>query len=67
MMKKHKPGQFVKVGNDIGVVVCMENEDNTPEDHLGIWYGEINEAGMPKYRTVPAEYCIVVEKVEVYH
>jgi len=62
-----KKGDFVKVGNAIGVIVCLENENKTPEDHLGIWYGEKNEKGKPKYRTVPLEYCELIEDVESYH
>ncbi|MEI7616064.1 MAG: hypothetical protein WCJ54_05055 [Actinomycetota bacterium] len=66
-MSDFEKGKFVKVGNDIGVIVSLENENNTPEGHLGIWYGELTDEGTPKYRTVPKEYCFLVQKTEIYH
>ncbi len=64
----HK-GQFVKVGKDFGVVVFLEYENNTPEEHLGIRYGELSDNGNPLYRTVPSEYCKLVDESELgsYH
>ena len=66
-MNKLNKGDFVKVGNDIGVIVFLENENNTPEEHLSVWYGECNKEGIPKYRTVPANYCKKQESTENYH
>ena len=66
-MEPLKKGDFVKVGKEVGVVVFLENENETPEDHLSIWYGETNEQGNPKYRTVPAEYCEKTDNFEAYH
>ncbi|MBW1294153.1 hypothetical protein [Aquimarina litoralis] len=66
-MKQLHKGDFVKVGNDIGVIVAIEGENNIPIDHLGIWYGEKNDLGNPKYRTVPAEYCEKTTSAESYH
>lgn len=66
-MEKINKGDFVKVGNDIGVVIFLEYENNTPEEHLGVWFGEQNEVGNPKYRTVPAEYCLKHKSIESYH
>ena len=66
-MKALQKGDFVTVGKDVGVVVTLENEDYTPEEHLGIWYGEKTEQGAPKYRTVPTAYCVRVTESEAYH
>ncbi|MFH0895712.1 MAG: hypothetical protein V2A54_14855 [Bacteroidota bacterium] len=66
-MEEISKGMFVSVGNDIGVVVMLEFENETPEDHLGIWYGEMTDKNIPLYRNVPKEYCIPVEKAESYH
>ena len=59
-------GQFVRVGDDTGVVVRLSGEDGTPEDHLGIWFGE-TEDNNPFYRTVPEEYCEPVHDFRIYH
>ncbi len=66
-MKELERGQFVKVGFSKGVVVFLEFQNNTPEGHLGIWYGEVTSGGVPTYRTVPKEYCTPIDKVESYH
>lgn len=60
-------GQFVRVGTDLGIIVSLPDNKNVPEDHLGIWYGEQNEQKQPKVRSVPQEYCKIVEEVEYYH
>ncbi len=65
--KEDTRGQFVKVSTSVGVVVFLENENGAPDEHLGIWYGELTEDGTPKYRTVPAEYCIPITDVSSYH
>jgi len=62
-----KKGDFIKVSKDIGVIVFFEGENETPDEHLGVWFGEISKDGNPKYRTVPNEYCKKVEHIEVYH
>ncbi len=66
MNELHK-GHFVKIGNDIGVIVFLEGEKNTPTEHVGIWFGETNEQGNPKYRTVPRDYCKKINSIESYH
>ena len=60
-------GQFVLVGKEIGVIVYLENEDNVPEEHIGVWYGELSNENTPKYRTVPKEYCALIYNVDTYH
>ncbi len=66
-MKLLKKGNFVTVGKDSGVVVFLEFENDTPEGHLGIWFGETNKEGKPIYRTVPSEYCQINIDIESYH
>ena len=66
-MEKFLKGDFVSVGNDIGVIVFLEFENQTPEDHLGVWYGEQTDEGKPKCRTVPADYCKPIQDVAIYH
>ena len=66
-MNQLNKGDFVKVGNDIGVVVYLESEVYIPDDHVGIWYGEKSAQGNPRYRTVPTDYCEKVNSIEDYH
>lgn len=60
-------GQFVKVGDDLGVIVFLEFENETPEEHVSVWFGELSENGIPKYRTIPLDYCELVNEMESYH
>ena len=60
-------GDFIKVGSDIGVIVYLEGENNTPEEHIGIWYGEISVEEKPMYKTVPLIYCKKVKAIKNYH
>jgi len=57
-------GDFIKVGNDTGVIVFLERENNTPEDHIGIWYGELSKDGKPMYKTVPTAYCKKIDSID---
>lgn len=75
-MEGLKKGAFIQVGSNtdsIGVVVFLENEYDSqnniaiPEEHIGVWYGEMNETGLPKYRTVPITYCQPIKKWDMYH
>ena len=65
-MSKLEKGTLVKVGDSYGVVTHVEGEDGVPEDHLGIWYGEI-EAGKHKIKTVPEEFCLKKDETIFYH
>jgi hypothetical protein len=68
MQKKEiKKGDFVTVGKDIGVIVGFAEENDIPEEHFGVWYGETTEDNVPLYRSVPEEYCIKVDKSKTYH
>ena len=62
-MANIEKGQFVRVGDSIGVVVTLDLEN----EHVGVWYGELADSETPKYRTVPVEYCELINKVESYH
>lgn len=62
-----KKGDFVILNNDLGVIVTLEYEKNTPEDHFGVWFGEKNELNYPIYRTVPIEYCELITNEIVKH
>ncbi|WP_299435630.1 hypothetical protein [uncultured Aquimarina sp.] len=60
-------GDFVKIGNDTGVIVSLAGEKDTPAEHVGVWFGETNEKEKPKYRTVPIDYCKKLNSIDVYH
>lgn len=62
-----KKGSFVRIGNDVGVVVFQEHENRTPEDHLAIWFGETDENNIPKYKSVPEDYCEIIPNPTDYH
>jgi hypothetical protein len=61
-------GQFVMVGPYPGVVVALFGDDPmVPEEHVGIWYGQTDDDGVPKVRTVPKEYAVPRDKPPVYY
>ena len=61
-------GRFVRVGNDLGVVVGLPNQGGVPDEHYAIWYGQCLQDGVtPLARTVPAEYCVVIGDFATYH
>jgi len=67
-MRPLERGQFVMVGPYAGVVVALLGEDPlVPEEHVGIWYGQKDDDGMPKVRTVPEEYVIPLDKPPTYY
>lgn len=56
-MKKLKKAQFVMLdAKRIGIIVGTELDANVPDDHVAIWFGNM-ENGKPEVWTVPAEYC----------
>lgn len=57
------PGSVVSVGGSLGVVVAL---GDVPEGHLAVWYGEVEEGAL-RVRTVPVEYCVLVDSVRTYH
>ena len=69
MNEKDVLGKFVNVGGSIGVIVGIPDDENIPEDHYAIWYGQISETvlGKPRVRTVPIEYCEFINEIEYYH
>ena len=60
-------GDFIKMHTDIGIIVYLEGENNTPEEHIGVWYGESSDTGKPLYKIVPMSYCKKVDDIEHYH
>ena len=62
LKKVSKPGVL-----RINVGEVLEGENETPDEHLGIWFGETSKSGNPKYRTVPIEYCEKIENIDNYH
>jgi hypothetical protein len=39
-----------------------------PEEHVAVWYGEVDNAGTPRLRTVPAEYVKPLDRLlSFYH
>ena len=57
-MSPYRKGDFVHLdGSGVGIVVATPEEDaQVPEEHLGVWFGTLDEAGSPEVWTVPAEY-----------
>jgi hypothetical protein len=61
-------GQFVLVGKHIGVIVGRPGDDDVPEEHYAVWYGEKGtHPQVPRCRTVPMEYCKPIQITEYYH
>lgn len=61
-------GRFVRVGDDLGVVVGLPNQGGVPDEHYAIWYGQRMPDGVtPLARTVPVEYCQVIDGYATYH
>jgi hypothetical protein len=63
-----KPGDLAIVGESVCTVIWPEGHPEVPEDHVAVWYGDLNASGVPKIRTVPVEYVTLLEHPpEVYH
>jgi hypothetical protein len=61
-------GAFGQVGPHLCVVTALFGDDpDVPEDHVGVWYGEVDENGAPKVRTVPECYVKLCEAPPVYY
>jgi hypothetical protein len=59
-------GDLVELDGLLAVVVGVEGDENVPEDHVALWFGEPScvrrsQGGpggqTPLVYTVPAEYC----------
>lgn len=50
---------IVKSGSDLTAELQVSELD----DHLGLWFGEVNETGQPVVCTIPAEYVQQAEAV----
>ncbi len=69
-MEKFEKGQFVRVGESVGVIVELSNGTDIPDDHLAVWYGQTTKENgdiVPLIRTVPEEYCKLIDAAEYYH
>ena len=47
-------------------IVLVVALGDVPEGHLAVWYGAV-EGSTLLVRTVPAEYCVLVDTVCIYH
>ena len=59
-------GALVKVGDSLGVVTHLQGELEVPDDHLGVWFEEV-EGLVQKIKIVPEEYCLIQDKFFFYH
>ncbi len=51
-------GDFVKLNQEIGVVVLTGKELGADmDDHTGVWFGAM-EQGLPEVWTIPSEYLV---------
>lgn len=61
--------KFVRHNGQLGIIVKSGNEltadifDSDLDDHLGLWFGEADEAGRPIVYTIPAEYVAQIEVI----
>lgn len=62
-------GTFVVVGNSLGVIVGYPDEDDIPEEHYAVWYGQHADTddNVPLARTVPMDYCLPITGFQTYH
>ena len=53
---------FVRYNGQVAVIVksgpdlTAEHQGRDLDDHLGLWFGEVNESGRPIVYTIPREY-----------
>lgn len=59
-------GSFVRVGDDVGIVVGWPDTEHVPSEHYAVWYGSLDESAVPCCRTVPIEYCEPVDTANYY-
>ena len=61
-----KKGDFIEFDGLLAVVVGIEGDDDVPEDHVALWFGDIegrrSSAGgtggrIPEVWTVPSALC----------
>jgi hypothetical protein len=75
-MTTARKGNFVEVDGLIAVVVATDEDENVPGGHLAVWFGEPptsrkSDGGSggvsPEVWTVPAEYCLPVDRIVFRH
>jgi hypothetical protein len=59
-------GSFAVLNDLVCVVVGVDGDPNVPDDHVALWYGDLNETGNPQVWTVPAEYIVPFDKLPEY-
>jgi hypothetical protein len=73
---KIQKGDFIEFDGLIAVVVGVSGENDIPEDHLALWFGEENQTRVsqggsgniiPQVWTVPIELCSKARRPEVKH
>ena len=69
-------GDFVEVGGLLAVVVGVEGDENVPEEHVALWFGEPpsirrSEGGagniIPEVWTVPVDVCLTAQSPKFFH
>ncbi|SFI09117.1 hypothetical protein [Planctomicrobium piriforme] len=61
--------KFVRYNDQVAVIVksgqelLAENPGSDLDNHLGLWFGEVNEAGRPIVYTIPEEHVDAAETV----
>lgn len=59
-------GDFVILNGNTCVVVGVDGDAGVPEDHVALWYGEVELDGSPIVWTVPAEYVGKLDRAPTY-
>ena len=69
-------GDFVEIDGLLAVVVGLAGEQDVPEGHVALWFGEpqgrrLSEGGpgglVPVVWTVPVDYCRPAKAPDVRH
>jgi hypothetical protein len=67
-MKTCSLGQFVYLdGSGVGVVVILPDGANVAEEHVGVWFGTMTDAGSPVVCTVPVAYFTSAPEPRIQH
>jgi len=68
-VRKILKGNVVSVNGEIGVVTHTSSElewSDHDNEHIGVWFGEVKN-DKPNIKTLPLEYCKLVDSYEFYH
>jgi len=73
---RFEKGDFVELDGLIAVVVGVSGENDLPDDHIALWFGEddqkrISQGGsgnvIPQVWTVPIELCMKARDPNIKH